>query len=152
CYLDGKAELTPAERRGLDLFKDPQRGNCAACHTVQLGANGAHPLFTDFSHEAVGAPRNPEIPANADPHYYDLGLCGPLRTDKRDEKKYCGLSKTPTLRNVAIRGAFFHNGRFHELEEALHFYVERDAKPSKWYPQPGSKQHFDDLPPELQGN
>jgi cytochrome c peroxidase len=151
-YLDGKVALSKQEKRGLLLFKDRDGGNCAACHTVDPGANGAHPLLTDFSFEALGVPRNPEIPANADPAYYDLGLCGPLRQDQESEKKYCGLFKTPSLRNVATRGAFFHNGRFHDLQEALRFYVERDALPQKWYPHATARQPVDDLPPELQDN
>jgi len=151
-YLDGKVELSAQETRGLKLFKDREGGNCVACHIVEPGANGAHPLLTDFSFEALGVPRNPEIPANADARYYDLGLCGPVRTTQSEEKKYCGLFKTPTLRNVATRGAFFHNGRFHSLEEALRFYVERDAMPQKWYPHPDGNQQFDDLPAELQDN
>ncbi len=150
-YLDGKVELSAQEQRGFALFKDPQRGNCAACHITDRGANGAHPLFTDFSFAVVGVPRNPEIPANADPKYFDLGLCGPVRRDKTQEKKYCGMFKTPSLRNVAVRGALFHNGRFHTLEDALHFYVERDSMPAKWYPHPG-KQQFDDLPLDDQDN
>ncbi|MFT3812261.1 MAG: cytochrome c peroxidase [Acidovorax sp.] len=151
-YLDGKAQLTAQERRGLELFKNPDGGNCASCHLVDTGANGAHPLFTDFGFKALGVPRNPEIPANADPNYYDLGLCGPQRTDQQDEKAYCGQFKTPTLRNVATRGVFFHNGRFHTLEEALRFYVQRDGTPHKWYPHPDGPQPFDDLPVALQDN
>ncbi len=150
-YLDGHAELSAQEQRGFELFKDPKRGNCTACHIADRGANGAHPLFTDFSFAAIGAPRNPEIPANADPKHFDLGLCGPVRTDKTQEKKYCGMFKTPSLRNVAVRGALFHNGRFHSLVDALHFYVERDSMSAKWYPHPG-KQQFDDLPREYQDN
>src|SRR3546814_17558185 len=99
-----------------------------------------------------GVPRNPEIPANADASYYDLGLCGPMRTDQHDNQNYCGLFKTPSLRNVAERGAFFHNGRFHTLSEVLHFYVERDTSPRKWYPHAGDAQQFDDLPAALQNN
>lgn len=151
-YLDGKVDLTEQETRGLKLFKDRDGGNCVACHVIEPGANGAHPLLTDFSFEALGVPRNSEIPANADPRYYDLGLCGPVRTNQSEEKKYCGMFKTPTLRNVATRSAFFHNGRFHSLEDALRFYVERDANPEKWYPHAGGKQQFDDLPLELQDN
>lgn len=151
-YLDGKVDLSEQETRGLKLFKDREGGNCVACHLIEPGANGAHPLLTDFSFEALGVPRNPEIPANANAEYYDLGLCGPVRTNQGAEKKYCGLFKTPTLRNVATRGAFFHNGRFHSLEEAVRFYVERDAEPQKWYPHPGGNQQFDDMPLALQDN
>jgi cytochrome c peroxidase len=151
-YLNGKAQLTAQEQRGFALFIDPEKGNCASCHVSNMGGAGAHPVFTDYNFQVVGVPRNPEIPANADPAYYDLGLCGPVRTDKRAERAYCGMFKTPTLRNVAARGAFFHNGRFHDLTEALRFYVERNTAPGKWYPHPGGPQRYDDLPPDLQDN
>ncbi len=45
-YLDGKASLTEQEMRGLALFEDTQKGNCAACHTSRMGADGSHPIFT----------------------------------------------------------------------------------------------------------
>lgn len=151
--LDGKARLAPAEERGLRWFSDPRKGNCAACHPVARGADGSHPLFTDFSFAAPAVPRNPEIPANADPAYFDLGLCGPLRRDQRDDKKGCGMFKTPTLRNVAARKAFFHNGRFHTLRDAVRFYVDRDAHPARWYSQrDGLTVTYDDLPESLRGN
>jgi cytochrome c peroxidase len=154
AYLDGFATLTAQEARGKKLFDDPQRGGCAICHLDQKGANGAHPVFTDFQFEALAVPRNPEIPANRDVHYYDLGLCGPLRKDKSTVTAYCGLFKTPTLRNVATRRAFFHNGRFHSLREALRFYVQRDTDPQKWYParRDGSVDEYDDMPVKYRFN
>lgn len=154
AWLDGKAQLTPQEKRGLALFDDPRRGNCASCHLDGVGADGSHPLFTDFQFEALGVPRNPEIRANADPHYYDEGLCGPLRKDQAGNRKYCGMFETPTLRNVASRRVFFHNGRFHTLKAALRFYVQRDTDPARWYPKraDGSVDKFDDLPAALRGN
>ena len=109
-YLDGKAQLTAEEERGKTLFDDPQRGNCAVCHLDRPGVDGSHPLFTDYQFEALGVPRNPEIAANATADYHDQGVCGPLRGDQAEQAKYCGLFKTPTLRNVATRGAFFHTG------------------------------------------
>jgi cytochrome c peroxidase len=150
--LDGKAQFSTQEARGFALFNDPDRGNCASCHLVEKGAAGAHPTFTDYNFQTLGVPRNPEIPANADPKYYDMGLCGPIRTDKTDTDWYCGMFRTPTLRNVATRRAFFHNGRFHTLEDSLRFYVQRDTNPQKWYPHPGGKQQFDDLPVKYQRN
>nr|WP_238812840.1 cytochrome c peroxidase [Paraburkholderia sp. SG-MS1] len=150
--LDGKAQFSTQEARGFALFNDPERGNCASCHLVEKGAAGAHPTFTDYNFQTLGVPRNPEIPANADPKYYDMGLCGPIRTDKTDTDWYCGMFRTPTLRNVATRRAFFHNGRFHTLEDSLRFYVQRDTNPQKWYPHPGGKQQFDDLPVKYQRN
>ena len=153
-YLDGKTQLSEQEQRGLALFDDPRRGNCASCHLDRKGVNGAHPLFTDYQFEALGVPRNPEIRANAAHGYFDLGLCGPLRADQRDQARYCGMFKTPTLRNVATRGVFFHNGRFHTLKEALRFYVRRDTDSRLWYPlsAAGVVDKFDDLPAALRGN
>jgi len=150
--LDGKAQFNPQEARGMALFVDPKGGNCASCHLVEQGAAGAHPTLTDYNFQTLGVPRNPEIPANANPAYYDLGLCGPARTDKADNPWYCGMFRTPTLRNVATRQVFFHNGRFHSLEQALRFYVERDTAPEKWYPQVSGRPQFDDLPAQYQGN
>jgi cytochrome c peroxidase len=60
----------------------------------------------------------------------------------------------PSLRNVALRGAFFHNGRFKTLKDALTFYVQRDTNPEKWYPlaADGTVMKFDDLPAEFRVN
>jgi cytochrome c peroxidase len=150
-YLDGKAALTPREQRGLALFDDPKRGNCASCHLDRKGVNGAHPTFTDYQFEALGVPRNPEIRANASPDYFDMGLCGPIRADQAKQSQFCGMFKTPTLRNVATRSVFFHNGRFHTLRDALRFYVRRDTDPQLWYPvtSSGTIDKFDDLPLNL---
>jgi cytochrome c peroxidase len=154
-WLDGKAKLTPQELHGKQLFDDPNGGNCATCHLDEVGANGAHPLFTDFQFEAVGVPRNAAIPWNHDPHYYDMGLCGPYRRDAASHNpSYCGLFRTPSLRNAAIRQVFFHNGEFHSLREVLVFYVQRDTNPEKWYPKgaDGKVEKFDDLPPQYRAN
>jgi cytochrome c peroxidase len=152
-YLDGKTDLTPSERHGLALFDDPKAGNCASCHPDRKGADGSHPLFTTYQFEALGVPRNREIAANAQPEYFDRGVCGPLREDQSEQQAYCGMFKTPTLRNVAARGAFFHNGRFHTLKDALRFYVQRDTNPRLWYPEAATKAgKFDDLPAGLRAN
>jgi cytochrome c peroxidase len=154
AVLAGKAMLTPQEARGLALFNDPAKGNCAKCHVSKPGRDGSAPQFTDYGLVALGAPRNSAIPANADPQYFDLGVCGPFRTDFRDRAEYCGLFMTPTLRNVAIRRVFFHNGVFQSLRQVLEFYVERDTRPEKWYPRSsdGAIRKFDDLPPEHDPN
>ncbi len=162
AWLENKASLSAAELRGLQLFNDPQKGNCSACHTSSLGADGSHPLFTDFSYAALGVPRNPEILANTDASYFDLGLCGPLRADLAKEQRWCGMFKTPSLRNAAARSVFFHNGRVHTLRDAVRFYAERDTHPERWYPRdPGAAAtagrsdpvvRFDDLPAALRSN
>jgi hypothetical protein len=60
----------------------------------------------------------------------------------------------PTLRNVALRQACFHSGRFKTLKDALTFYVRRDTAPEKFYPVDGAGvvAKFDDLPPAYRVN
>jgi cytochrome c peroxidase len=154
-YLAGKVTLSDAEMRGLKLFDDPDKGNCSSCHIDKPSRDGTlPPTFTDYEFEALGAPRNKDIPANSDPNYYDLGLCGPSRKDYADTAEYCGLFKTPSLRNVATRKVFFHNGVFRSLEEVMHFYVERDTNPAKWYPRlaNGEIDRYNDLPTQYKQN
>jgi cytochrome c peroxidase len=154
AYLAGKAKLNETEARGLALFNNPNKGNCAHCHVSRRGNDGTPPQFTDYGFAALGVPRNRDIPANADPIYYDLGLCGPLRTDLANHPEYCGMFRAPSLRNVATRHSFFHNGVFHSLKEVLEFYAERDTDPAKWYPRDadGKLRKFDDLPPAYHAN
>ena len=153
AWLRHEVSLSAGELRGLAAFNDPARGNCARCHPSGM-RHGAFPPFTDFGYVALGAPRNRAIPANAEPRYFDLGLCGPLRTDLADKPQYCGLFRTPSLRNAATRRVFFHNGALHRLDDVVRFYAERDTQPQKWYPRAanGAAVKFDDLPPPYQGN
>ncbi len=154
AYLRGRADLTPREKHGLALFDDPAKGNCAQCHRSAVTADGKPPLFTDFGYAALGLPRNPAIPANAAPDYSDLGLCGPARRDLTDRASYCGMFKTPSLRNVALKQSLFHNGVVHSLRDAVAFYVQRDTDPARWYPTTadGTVRKFDDLPAQYMAN
>jgi cytochrome c peroxidase len=148
-YLRKQGQLSAAEQRGLALFDDPNKGNCAHCHPSQIRSTG-FPQFTDFGFAALGVPRNKLTPNNQNARFFDLGLCGPLRTDLSSHREYCGMFRAPSLRNVALRRAFFHNGVFHQLEEVVRFYVQRDTQPAKWYPSvAGHTEAFDDLPPDV---
>jgi len=64
------------------------------------------------------------------------------------------MFRAPTLRNVARRSVFLHNGVFQRLEDVVRFYAERDTAPEKWYPRKadGGVQKFDDLPTKYQVN
>jgi cytochrome c peroxidase len=148
AWLEGRAALSPAEWRGLQAFEDPERGNCAACHLDRPGPDGRPPVFSDFQYEALGVPRNLTLPVNRDTAYYDLGLCGPIRTDFEAERQYCGMFRTPSLRNVATRRVFFHNGVYHSLQDVLRFYNLRAVDPAAIYPrgEAGSIALFNDLP------
>ncbi|PNG26572.1 cytochrome-c peroxidase [Methylocella silvestris] len=153
-YLRGAVALTDQEKHGLELFNDEKKGNCASCHFSAQAKPGVFPQFSDAGFIALGLPRNKDIPRNADPAFFDLGLCGPERLDVKDSADYCGTFKAPSLRNVALRQSFFHNGVFHDLREAVAFYVERDVKPEKYYPRriDGSVDKFNDLPPQYRAN
>ncbi|HEY4016572.1 MAG TPA: cytochrome c peroxidase [Polyangiaceae bacterium] len=144
-YIRGKAKLSPAEARGLALFKDSAKGGCAGCHklndTIPVPERS---LFTDYGYDAVAAPRNMRIPANADPARFDLGLCKRPDTHYHtDDPQFCGSFRTPSLRNVAVRTAFMHNGYFTKLRDVVSFYASRDTSPRRWYP---SGVKFDDVP------
>jgi len=148
AFLQGKTALTDQEMRGLALYNSPTKGNCAACHLSARGSGGSMPVFTDFTYDNLGVPRNLELRQNADPDYYDLGLCAREGGDLAARSDLCGAFKVPSLRNVALRHAFFHNGKFKTLKDALTFYVQRDTNPEKWYPQnaDGSYDKYNDLP------
>ena len=146
-YLAGKAQLTPSEMRGLKLFNEEKRANCAACHPGDLAADGSSPLFTDFTYDALGTPRNDSIAANVDKARFDLGLCNSGRKGRAAMPSECGKFKVPTLRNVATRKVFFHNGQIKSLRDAVAFYVSRDTHPQDWYPVVNGKvQKFNDQP------
>jgi cytochrome c peroxidase len=153
-WLEGKTRLTHAELHGLQLFNDKDKANCAGCHLSQPSRDGLPPVFTDTQYEALGVPRNPAIPANKDPKYFDMGVCGPFRDDLAKQTQYCGMFLTPTLRNVAERKVFFHNGVYHDLKQVMDFYNLRNTEPEKIYPRDasGKVQKYNDLPPQYQAN
>ena len=150
---DGTATFTAAEQRGQAIFNNPNQGNCASCHTSRNGPNGERPVFTNFSYAALGLPRNPLIQKNADPTFFDMGLCGPKRTDLSARTDLCGQFKVPTLRNIALTAPYYHNASVSTLTEAVGFYATRDIDPGRWYPSVGGVvQKFNDLPAAYRGN
>ena len=124
-WLQGKAQLTAQEQSGLNLFNNPGKGNCTACHPSQPQSFSSHALFTDFSFDNIGVPRNWAVPANtvgsvspvdgapfstvlvpvnvpddAEYAYYDLGLCGPFEPAAGDVNARVNLSATTSLCGV----------------------------------------------------
>jgi cytochrome c peroxidase len=121
-WLLGQAQLTPQEQNGLNLFNNPGKGNCTACHPSQRQSYSTHALFTDFTYDNIGVPRNWSIPANtvgsvspidgapfatvlkpvnvpddAEYAYYDNGLCGPFEPATGDVNARSVLSATTSL-------------------------------------------------------
>jgi cytochrome c peroxidase len=148
AYLENKHKLTGQEQRGLELFTG--KAKCASCHTSTSDSSGKV-LFTDFTYDNLGSPRNPlnpfyqeldRNPAGAD--WVDTGLGGFLMAAGYSETDYMaewGKHKVPTLRNVDLRPskdfikAYSHNGYFKSLEEIVHFYNTRDVPGAGW-PEP----------------
>jgi cytochrome c peroxidase len=121
-WLAGEATLSAEEQRGFALFNDPTRGNCTACHPSQTQGYSQHALFTDFTYDNIGVPRNWKIAANfpnpvspvngealtyipaatnipedSEYAYYDLGLCGPLAPASTDPHPRPVFSDTTSL-------------------------------------------------------
>ncbi|HUJ60003.1 MAG TPA: cytochrome c peroxidase [Kofleriaceae bacterium] len=128
-YLAGQEPLTDQELRGLSIFEDPARGNCASCHPSRPGPDGSPPLFTDFSYANLGEPRYQNNnfyrqarqfnPAGAG--YIDRGL-GAIVHDPA----YDGAFRVPTLRDVAKTAPYGHAGYFENLPYAVDFIASRD--------------------------
>jgi cytochrome c peroxidase len=152
--LQGTATFTSQEARGFDLFKDEEKGNCLSCHVGKVESTDPTDwLFTDFTYDNLGLPRNKSIPANMDANYFDLGICKQEGLSNKlppsiELQSLCGAFKVPTLRNIAITAPYFHNGSFSGLRDAVKFYVTRDTNPELWYPKSadGKVQKFNDLP------
>ena len=158
-FIQGKAKFTPQESNGMKVFMDVNKGNCASCHL--MNPNSTKPsdsLFTDFAFYATGIPRNMAIPRNANPSFFDLGLCGPDRTKPAltsnvpaniSIEKFCGTFRMTSLRNTAERKAWMHNGFFKDLRDVVSFYATRNSDPKRWY---GPKATPNDLPAAYVGN
>lgn len=151
AWVQGKVTLNAQELRGLKLFKNPDKGNCASCHKFnETSSNPARSMFTDYGFDAIGVPRNRAIPATRDAKYFDTGLCATGAANKwPDSGQWCGYFRTPSLRNVAVRERFMHNGAFATLREAVAFYATRSIEPARWY---RKGELFDDLPKRYRGN
>lgn len=130
--------LNDNELQGLAVFNDPNRANCASCHTLEPGPKG-YPLFTDFGYDNIGTPKNPANPFYKMPkawnpdgkNWIDHGLGGYLKSAGYAPDVYepeLGKQKVPTLRNVDQRPtpnfvkAYGHNGYFKSLDDIVFFY------------------------------
>lgn len=153
-FQAGLVGLTPEEELGLELFNAGndndgifelgEGGNCAACHPSEVGPYSDKPLFTDFSFDNLGVPKNPDNPQYAkNPGFIDPGLGGFLENHPNEDwaamaDDNYGKHKVPTLRNVDKRPgngftkAYMHNGVFKSLKEVTHFYNTRDV--GNWPP------------------
>jgi cytochrome c peroxidase len=150
-YVRGQTTLTEQERLGLEIFKDRRRGACAGCHRMaETSSNPAESMFTDYGYDAIGLPRNRDLPANRDAKAFDLGLCErPASKLAATDPRFCGTFHTPSLRNVAVRDSFGHNGVHKSLRDVVKFYALRASAPRSVYP---TGEKFDDVPAKYKQN
>ena len=141
AHLKGGAVLTQQERRGLELFEG--RAGCSACHPNRSEDPRTPPLFTDFTYDNLGVPRNPDNPfytlapaLNPDgAAFVDIGLAGNaqvIRDGRSLESR--GKFKVPSLRNLAETPPYMHNGSLPTLLDVVRFYNRRDLEPLRFDP------------------
>ena len=99
--------MSEPAKRGFNVFTDPKKGNCTACH--EIGKDYA--LLTDnkFHNIGVGADRG---------NISDAG-----RYDVTKNEADRGAFKTPTLRNIALTAPYMHDGSLKALKDVVDFYV-----------------------------
>ncbi len=108
-YFGGdKKALSPAATRGLAIFTDKQRGNCAACHTIEEH----YALFTDGKFHNIG------VGVNGEGELTDAGRFSETKADPDH-----GAFRTPTLRNIANSAPYMHDGSLKTLKDVVDFYA-----------------------------
>ena len=140
----GKAIFSAEEWYGLALFMGENDNDgvlgkkegamCAACHVADwipavgnvivpdwAPAGMVPPVFTDFTYDNLGVPKNMAFPFDPDAPL-DLGL-GAVVGDDAENGKF----KVMTLRNIGLTEPYAHNGFFVTLKEITHFYNTRDT-------------------------
>ncbi|WP_264521396.1 cytochrome-c peroxidase [Flavobacterium sp. N1994] len=134
-YSRQMISFTEDEKKGLALFAG--KAQCANCHILDEDENTGKVLFTDFTYDNIGVPKNQTNPFYTQPtsinpagnNYIDLGI-GALVGQAQHNGKF----KVPTLRNIAITGPYFHNGSFSTLKQVIHFYNTRDLNTGEFGP------------------
>ena len=128
-FARGKRKaMTAAEKRGALLFFGEAR--CVRCHAV---AGESNEMFSDFKNRVIGVPQiAPFFGVGLSNMIYDgagkdedFGL-EQITGMKSDRYKF----RTAPLRNLRVSPAFFHNGSFTSLEDAVrhHLNVEQSAR------------------------
>lgn len=123
-----RGAMTDAEKRGALVFFG--EGNCVTCHAVKGKSNE---MFSDFENRVIGVPQiapafgvgrgnmlfdGPAGIAMNPAGNEDFGL-EQITFDPNDRYKF----RTAPLRNLAVSPAFFHNGSFARLDDAIRYHL-----------------------------
>lgn len=111
-YGGDQEAVSDSVKRGFEVFRNPRKGNCAACHTV--GENYA--LFTDNKFHNLGVGVTTTKTGEAE--FADLGR---YEVIQREADK--GAFKTPSLRNIAQTAPYMHDGSLATLKDVIDFYI-----------------------------
>jgi cytochrome c peroxidase len=107
-YGGNRKALSPAAIRGLKVFEDPKKGNCASCHLI----DAHYALFTDGLFHNIG------VGVDDQGNLRDMGR---YSETKRNADK--GAFKTPSLRNVALTPPYMHDGSLKTLKDVVDYYA-----------------------------
>lgn len=107
-YGGEKAALNDSAKHGLQVFTDPQKGNCVVCHMI----SSDYALFTDGGFHNLG------VGLNSEGEIVDVGR---FKETGRDADR--GAFRTPSLRNAALTAPYMHDGSLKTLKEVVDFYV-----------------------------
>ncbi|MFQ5776876.1 MAG: cytochrome-c peroxidase [Terriglobia bacterium] len=111
-YAGAEDAVSEAVKRGFEVFRSPDKGNCAACHTV--GEKDA--LFTDNKFHNLGVGATTSVTGEA-----ELSDLGRYEVTKQEADK--GAFKTPSLRNIAQTAPYMHDGSLQTLKDVIDFYI-----------------------------
>lgn len=132
-FLQGRATLSLEEKKGLVLFSG--KALCSQCHVTEPDAIVKKVLFTDFTYDNIGVPKNNNNPFYTQPSntagssYIDLGI-----GEVVSQNSHNGKFRVPTLRNIALSAPYFHNGSIQTLEDVVSFYNKRDLNTGQFSP------------------
>jgi len=106
-YGHDEKAISASAKRGFEVFRRVDKGNCAACHTF----NESDATFTDNQFHNIGVGVKDEVPT-------DLGryTVTKIEADR-------GAFKTPSLRNIALTAPYMHDASLKTLKDVVDFYV-----------------------------
>ncbi|HEY6064102.1 MAG TPA: cytochrome c peroxidase, partial [Chitinophagaceae bacterium] len=137
--MGNKNALSDAEKRGAILFFT--KGKCVSCHAVNGNSNQ---MFSDFISHNAGVPQIHPVfgVGTGNVPFSELACPNKTVTGTLDYglEEFTGNSndrykfRSSPLRNLKVQTAFFHNGSFRELKDALDFHLNPSVKIATYNP------------------
>jgi cytochrome c peroxidase len=123
-----KNAMTDDQKRGALIFFST--ANCVNCHAVSGQSNE---MFSDFREHVAGIPQ-------IAPSFGNVVFDGPGQNEDFGLEQITGNSndrysfRTSPLRNLALQPAFFHNGCFTRLEDAVRYHLDAIGQAPSYNP------------------